>query len=137
MSSSYAEIFDEFTDRQLMSILQYQDYENVVILEPGIVKFTYNDRNYLIDNNYGGGSLSIIMIFDDADMSFEEMNNWNKDNRFVTVYETHGSVQLRMDLESGITEEYLLKAIDMFITTQRVFTISRLSNFLKKQKNLK
>lgn len=58
------------------------------------------------------------MIFNDIDMSFKEMNSWNRDKRFVvTIYkDSDRGVCLKMDVEAGMTEEYLLKSINKFIT---------------------
>lgn len=127
MSSSYEEVFDGFTDRQLVSILEEQDYENVKVLKSGVIRFTYNSMNYLINNSYDDGSMGILIIFNDIDMSFKDMNEWNKDKRFVAVYkDDDGDICLRMDLESGITEEYLIKSIKRFISLQVMFSLSKL-----------
>ena len=110
MSSSYEEVFDGFTDRQLVSILEEQDYKNVRILASGVIGFMHNSMNYLINNNYNDGSMGILIIFNDIDMSFVDMNEWNKDKRFATVYkDDNGHLCLKMDFESGMTEAYFIK----------------------------
>lgn len=132
MSSSYDEIFDEFTDKQLLCILKDQDYENVRILTTGLIRFTHNSMNYLINNSYDDGSIGIFMVFDDIDISFKEMNEWNAERRFVTIYKDNdGKLCLKMDLESGMTEEYLLKSIKRFIELQMVFSLLRLDGLAR------
>lgn len=127
MSSSYEEVFEEFTDRQLVSILEQADYENVRIVKRGLVAFTCDSMNYLISNGYDDGSIEIFMAFNDIDISFKEMNEWNCEKRFVTVYKNDdGNICLKMSLESGMTEAYLLKSINRFITVQKIFSLSRL-----------
>lgn len=132
MSSSYDEVFDEFTDKQLVSILEEQDYDNVKIVKSGLIRFTKNSMNYILDNTYSDGSLRILMIFDDIDMSYKEMNEWNEKKRFVKVYKhDDGNILLSMDLEFGITEAYLIRSIDRFITLQQLFSLSRLGELSK------
>ncbi|QNS15957.1 hypothetical protein [Mannheimia bovis] len=84
MSSSYEEVFDEFTDRQLVSILEEADYENVRIVKRGLIAFTRDGMNYLVSNGYDD-SIEIFMAFNDIDISFKEMNKWNCEKRFITV----------------------------------------------------
>lgn len=123
MSSSYEEVFDEFTDRQIVSILEDHDYENVRILKTGLIRFTHNSMNYLVNNSYSDGSFGINMMFDDIDMSFKEMNEWNSEKRFVKVYKNDdGRICLSMDLESGMTEAYLVESIKRFIALQAIFS---------------
>lgn len=127
MSSSYEEVFEEFTDRKLVSLLEEQDYEDVLIFKAGLIRFRYNSMNYIINNTYDDGSIEILMIFDDIDMSFKEINEWNREKRFVTLYKNDdGKVCLKMSLESGMTEAYLLESIKRFIAVQVAFSLSRL-----------
>lgn len=129
MSSSYEEVFDEFTDRELVSLLKEQDYENVEIIKSGVIKFRHNSMIYVIDNSYDDGSIDVFMIFDDIDMSFKEMNQWNAEKRFVSVYKNDdGKVCLKMSLESGMTEAYLIESIKRFITLQTVFSLRELAH---------
>ncbi|MDO4698532.1 MAG: YbjN domain-containing protein [Pasteurellaceae bacterium] len=132
MSSSYEEVFDEFTDRQLVSILEGEDYDNVRILKSGFIRFSKDSMNYILNNSYSDGSLGIFMMFDDFDMSYKEMNEWNKEKRFVKIYKNDdGNICLGMDLESGMTEEYLIKSINRFISLQTLFSLSRLGELSK------
>ncbi|OZN25443.1 hypothetical protein CFY87_02220 [Actinobacillus seminis] len=128
MSSSYEEVFDEFTDRELVSLLKEQDYENVEIIKSGVIKFRHDSMIYIIDNSYDDGSIDVFMIFDDIDMSFKEMNRWNAEKRFVSVYKCDGKVCLKMSLESGITEAYLIESIKRFIALQTVFSLRELAH---------
>lgn len=130
MSSSYEEVFDEFTDRHLVSILEDQDYDNVRIVKSGLIRFSKDSMNYLLNNNYSDGSLQLFMIFDDIDMSFKEINEWNCEKRFVKIYKNDdGKTCLEMDFESGITEAYLISMIKRFIALQSIFSLSRLEGF--------
>ncbi|MFY1026157.1 hypothetical protein ACE4RU_00010 [Actinobacillus seminis] len=129
MSSSYEEVFDEFTDRELVSLLKEQDYENVEIIKSGVIKFRHDSMIYIIDNSYDDGSIDVFMIFDDIDMSFKEMNRWNAEKRFVSVHkDDDGKVCLKMSLESGITEAYLIESIKRFIALQTVFSLRELAH---------
>ncbi|NBI43834.1 hypothetical protein GVX76_10210 [[Haemophilus] felis] len=132
MSSSYEEVFDEFTDRQLVSILEGEDYDNVRILKSGLIRFTKDSMNYLLNNSYSDGSLGIFMVFDDLDMSYKDMNEWNKKRRFVKIYKNDdGNIYLGMDLESSMTKKYLIESINRFIALQRIFSLSRLGELSK------
>ncbi|MGV3059552.1 YbjN domain-containing protein [[Pasteurella] aerogenes] len=127
MSSSYKEVFDEFTDRQLVSLLEDQDYENVRILKSGLIRFTHNSMNYLINNSYDDGSIELVIMFNDIDMSLKEMNEWNMERRFASIYKDNdGDICLKMGLLSGMTEEYLIKSIKRFIGLQTAFSLSKL-----------
>lgn len=85
MSSSYEEVFDGFTDRQLVSIVKEQDYENVRVLMSGAIGFTHNSMNYIINNSYDDGSMEILMIFNNIDMLFKEMNGTRKSDLQVFI----------------------------------------------------
>lgn len=127
MSSSYEEVFDEFTDRQLVSLLEDQDYEKVRILKSGLIRFTHNSMNYLINNSYDDGSIELVIMFNDIDMSLKEMNEWNMERRFASIYKDNdGNICLKMGLLSGMTEEYLIESIKRFIALQTAFSLSKL-----------
>lgn len=127
MSSSYEEVFDEFTDRQLVSLLEDQDYEKVRILKSGLIRFRHNSMNYLINNSYDDGSIELVIMFNDIDMSLKEMNEWNMERRFASIYKDNdGNICLKMGLLSGMTEEYLIESIKRFIALQAAFSLSKL-----------
>lgn len=130
MSSYYEEVFDDFTDRQLVSILEEQNYEAVRVLSSGLIQFRYDNLIYHINNSYDD-SMDIFMVFDDFDISFKEINEWNAEKRFVKVYKDDGKVFLTMHLDTGITEAYLIHSIRKFITIQALFSLSKLSRLAK------
>lgn len=107
------------------------------IVKRGLVAFTCDSMNYLISNGYDDGSIEIFMAFNDIDISFKEMNEWNCEKRFVTVYKNDdGNICLKMSLESGMTEAYLLKSINRFITVQKIFSLSRIRWFSEPVENV-
>ncbi len=76
-------------------------------------------------------SSSYEEVFDDFDISFKEINEWNAEKRFVKVYKDDGKVFLTMHLDTGITEAYLIHSIRKFITIQALFSLSKLSHLAK------
>lgn len=136
MSSSYEEVLMNSQIESQCLFWKEQDYENVEIIKSGVIKFRHDSMIYIIDNSYDDGSIDVFMIFDDIDMSFKEMNRWNAKKRFVSVYKCDGKVCLKMSLESGITEAYLIESIKRSIALQTVFSLRELAHVASLLKNV-
>lgn len=125
MNSEYVEVFDGFSDRQLVNILD-NVYEDVKIYKTGIVTFKYQGVNYLVNNSYNDGSIQVIVSFGDIDdMSLRDINMWNSEKRFAKLYDDDGGTCLEINLEPGISKDYLLKAINRLTTLVFLFQLER------------
>ena len=118
-------MFDGFSDRQLVNIRD-NVYEDVKIYKTGIVTFKHQGVNYLVNNSYNDGSIQVIVSFGDIDdMSLRDINMWNSEKRFAKLYDDDGGTCLEINLEPGISKDYLLKAINRLTTLVFLFQLER------------
>lgn len=114
ISSAYAEtemmrVYTKFSDKEIVDLLK--ETFDVTIIEKGVIKVRNKsiDLSMLILNKWNDSSLSFLFSFD-KEASYKALNEWNRDNRFLKVFNMNGDFILKNDLDVryGIGEKYLI-----------------------------
>lgn len=121
-----ATVHTKFSDQEIVDILKRKYGEdNVTILEKGKIKLVANEFKHIIYNSNNNSSLSFRIYFSDP-TTLADVNKWNQEKRFLTAYlDADGILVLQSDLdvETGVTEAYLLDFIKRFVLGVKLYTI--------------
>ena len=119
-TTAYAEsqmmkVYTKFTNDELVRIIKKQ-YPNTEILKSGLIRVESEQIRIMVDNRYNDDSLRIFVRFDDNNgtWSLKDVNNWNKDMRFIQSSISGGNLDFEIDIktEYGVTEEHILHFVE-------------------------
>lgn len=118
------ELYDNFTDAQIIDVLEDDGYSSVEQVEEGVILVKVNGDNYLIFNDNMDGDLYTYYGLADVDVSLETINKWNRDYRLSRAYiDEENDPVIESDLlgNAGMTEEQLSEFFDVFVGSVEFF----------------
>lgn len=118
------ELFDSFTDEQIIEVLENDGYSNVEQVEEGLVLVEIDGDKYLIFNDNMDGDLYTYYGLSDVDVSYKAINEWNRDYRLSRAYiDEENDPVIESDLlgNAGMTKEQLSEFFDVFVGSVEFF----------------
>ena len=112
-----------FTDNELIKIIKSEGYSAVSKARDGLIKIKIEGRTILLYNNYGG-DLQAFYAISGTNLSYEDINEWNKTKRLSRAYlDSDKDPAIESDLlsDGGITKKNVVYFFNIFTTSVSSF----------------
>lgn len=122
-SHAATEMHKKFTDAELVTIMKNDGYSAVSIAEEGILEIKIDGKSYMMLNN-DDGDLQAYYGFSGANVTTDDINEWNKDMRLSRAYlDDDKDPILEADLlaNAGLTEEHVTEFLDVFVQSVNAY----------------
>ena len=116
-------LVDKYSDSELIKILKEDGYSSVEQREGGLIAVKV-DGSTLLFVNMSDGDLQGYYSISGADISYEEINEWNKTKRLSRAYlDSDQDPVLESDLLSngGVAEKHVTEFIRVFLQSTKAF----------------
>lgn len=121
-SMAQSELVDRFSDAELVQLLKNEGYGAVTQVKDGVIKIKINGRNFFLINK-DDGDLQAYYAISGVQVSYENMNEWNRTKRLSRAYlDEENDPVLESDLlaNGGLTEKHVAEFFRVFTgSTQR------------------
>lgn len=108
-----------FSDLELMQMLKNDGYSAVELKKEGVIAIKIDGKGYIL-SNLKDGDIQFTYYLSGANISFEDINEWNHTKRLSRAYlDSDKDLALETDLMSngGISKENVLAAFRIFVNT--------------------
>jgi Putative bacterial sensory transduction regulator len=105
----------KFTDAELLGIVQGEGY-TVEISKEGLLIIKIDGSKYLL-YNLEDGDLQLFYGISDVEVTFEDINEWNRTKRLSRAYlDTENDPCIECDLlaNAGLSPDHVIQAIAVF-----------------------
>lgn len=113
----------DYSDDQLVAMLQDEGFRKVEIVEPTVLEITIDGLEYYLFV-YDDGDLQLWFGLTDYDVGIEDMNEWNRTRRLTRAYiDDENDPILEADLlaNAGYTARQLAEWVSVFDGISRAF----------------
>lgn len=115
--------YPTFDDQQLKLILEQEHYEQVKIVESGLLQFTAKGTQYTL-YRYEDGDLQLYLGLTGVHLSYLDVNNWNATRRLSRSYlDDDGDPVIEADLLSDgrLSVKNVREFVRVFILSAQQF----------------
>ncbi len=105
----------KFTDAELLGILQSEGYAAEISKE-GILIIKIDGAKYLL-YNLEDGDLQFFYGISDVNVTFEDINEWNRTKRLSRAYldsENDPCIECDLLANAGLSSDHVLQALNVF-----------------------
>ncbi|SFV62380.1 hypothetical protein MNB_SV-3-1569 [hydrothermal vent metagenome] len=109
-------LMNKYSDSKLIQIMKDEGYSAVKSLKKGVVRIKIEGRTYLLFNK-SDGDLQAYYAIGDVKLSYEDINQWNKNKRLSRAYlDSDKDPVLESDLLSngGLNEKHITEFFRIF-----------------------
>lgn len=116
-------LHDRYADAELVTILKNDGYSAIEQVEEGVIRIKINGDNYALINN-DDGDLQTYYGFSGFDISYKDINEWNKSKRLSRAYiDDDNDPVIEADLlaNAGLSDEHVTEFFDVFTQSVHAF----------------
>lgn len=123
MNALANELARGYSDNELMQILTSDGYTAVSQIEDGMIRIKIDGRSYILFNK-PDGDLQLYYAITGVDISYVDVNEWNKTKRLSKAYlDNDNDPVLEADLlaNGGISHKHVTEFFDIFLLSVSSF----------------
>ena len=113
----------KYSDSELIQIIKDEGYRAVTKINDGTIRIKIDGRSYLLFNE-NDGDLRAAYIIEHAEISYEDINEWNRTKRLSRAYiDSDNDSILESDLlaNGGLTRRHVTEFFNVFKNSVKRF----------------